>query len=569
MGSTERDLQHGRPRRSRAAIDKKELQPPQEIQMSWLNSAIKKIAPIFALKREIATRRLARLQDIKSRSFEATVGGRLRYDFLTTSKSADGATKDDIGTLRSHVRQLEYNSGNVAGPIQRITTNVVGQGIKFQARIKKDDPYARTGGSPISEQAAKKTNAQIEKLFKRWTKKADTKLTSTFYELQALAEAALIRDGEALVVGRESARTDRAVRYCLQILEADRLQTPAQEITNPKIRNGIEFDAEGAPKTYYLLKQHPGDAMSMALSPDDFEEVPAFYPNGTKKVIHLFNPVRPEQTRGYTRLAAGLKDLQDLDRYREAELMAALEDACMTGVVTTEAPTAWQQASTKASGSEEYDRIQEFAPGEWHYLAPGEKVDIHSPKRPNDAFGEFNNQLIRGPANALDIPPEIMSQNWAGMNYSNARTVLLMFYAFCRLQQQYLKTHLCEPVYEVFLNTAIATGKLTIPGYATRKADYQEHAWIAPGWQWVDPVKEAKGKEIEVQNNFATLTDICAAQGLDFEEVIETRARELQKIQEQEKEKGITFPSKTGPPAPPETSSEPGNKKTPNLQAVK
>jgi len=44
--------------------------------------------------------------------------------------------------------------------------------------------------------------------------------------------------------------------------------------------------------------------------------------------MHLFNPVRPEQSQGYSAFGAGLKDYQGLDRYREAEIYARLEDAC-------------------------------------------------------------------------------------------------------------------------------------------------------------------------------------------------------------------------------------------------
>ena len=58
----------------------------------------------------------------------------------------------------------------------------------------------------------------------------------------------------------------------------------------------------------------------------------------------------------------------------------------------------------------------------------------------------------------------------------------------------------------------------------------------------MDSVKESKGKEIEIKNNMTTMSNIHASRGLDFEETIEQRAKELKKIQDLEEEFGIEFP---------------------------
>jgi len=542
--------------------------------MSWLDNRIAWLFPGYALKRKIAFDRLKRLETLKPegrRNFEAISGNRTRYDFLSTSRSADSFIKDGMKPLREHVRELEYNNGFISGPIQRISKNVVGQGIRFQSRIRADSGFK--GFPKINDKEAEYFNSEMERLFKLWAKKSDKRLLQNFYEQQALCETALLRDNGVLVIGRTSQRKDRLVPYCLEILEIDRLVTPPGAITEPKIRNGILFDDEGVPQTYYILKRHPGDDHFFSkYSIMDFEEVPAFNPNGTRKVLHLYNPIRPEQTIGFSVFAPALKDLQDLDRYREAELYAALEDACMTGIVKTPAPNTFQQNYTEASENpDQYDRIHDFAPNKWHYLRPGEEVDIHGPKRPNDAFGEFINQILRGPANALDIPPEILAQNWQGMNYSNARTVLLMFYLSCRIRQRYLIDHLCTPVYEAVARDLIAHGKIKAVGFSTRSEDYLEHVWIPPGWHFIDVAKEAKGKEIELNNNMDTLTDIAAAQGKDIDDLLEARARELRKMKDLEEKYDIKFPSKeASAPAPDieEESEEEGNQGK-NLRLVK
>lgn len=529
--------------------------------MAWLDKVASAISPAWALKRKIARNRLERsdfLQKQYKRNFEAVSGDRLRYDFLSTSASTDAfAQAGGSQKLRQHVRYMEFNTGYVSGPIRRITNNVVGLGIRFQSRVSYDDSINGQGPA-ITEQTATVFNAAIESLFRVWSKQADQRLIHTFFEIQALAEASLIRDGEVLVVARQSKRQDRLIPLCLEVLEIDRLATPPSEISNPRIKNGVIYDDEGVPQSYLVLKRHPGDAITgMGFRSDDYEEIPAWNPNGTRKVFYLFNPIRPEQLRGFSQFAAALKDYQDLDRYREAEIMAALEDACLTGFVKSDASLAFQAGYTVESDADS-NRIHEFAPNKWHYLRPGEDVSIHGPKRPNANLPQFTDHLLSGPANALDVPPEVLSQNWKDMNYSNARTVLLQFYLSCRIRQAYLIDHLCVPTYENFLLDSVALGKVRAPGFFARRNDYMQHAWIPPGWQWVDPTKEAEGKILELGSNFETLSDICSAKGKDVDETLETRARELRKMQELEAKYGVKFPAQKGSESPsaPEQDAE-------------
>jgi len=515
------------------------------------------VAPAFALRRAIARNRLNRILDGGgARAHSAIGGGRNRTDFITTSASPDSMIYSDIEKLRNQVRQREYEDGTVRGPIKRIVNNVVGRGILFQAAVKADESGFEFFPS-IDDVMAARWNFYLEHYWRLWVKaeNADVKVTSSFHEIQKQVQGALIRDGESIVVVRESNRRNRLIPVCLEVLEADRLFTPPGEITNPLVRNGIRFDSEGAPAAYYLLKHHPGDRHFFQTgSYLDFDEVPAFNANGTRRVLHLFDLMRPEQTRGFSEFAPALKDLQDLDRYEEAEKFAAIEDACMMGFVKSANPNEYQAATTEADpGSDR--RLHDFDIGMIHYLAPGEEMDIHRPKRPNDQFEKFTAALTRGPANALDMPPEVLSQNWAGMNYSNARTVLLQWHLSCRMRQQFLFTHLCDPVADIACRQFVARGLIPDSrGFDRRPADFLRRRWQPGGWEWVDPTKEAQGKQMELDGNFATLASVCAEKGEDWEEVLEQRAREAIKIRDIEEKHDIKL--STAAPATAETPAE-------------
>ena len=56
--------------------------------------------------------------------------------------------------------------------------------------------------------------------------------------------------------------------------------------------------------------------------------------------------------------------------------------------------------------------------------------------------------------------------------------------------------------------------------------------WIGPGRGWVDPVKEAQACQLRMEIGLSTLENECASQGLDWEEVVEQRLREKNKLRE-------------------------------------
>uniref|UniRef100_A0A6H1ZM60 Putative portal protein n=1 Tax=viral metagenome TaxID=1070528 RepID=A0A6H1ZM60_9ZZZZ len=532
--------------------------------MSWFYKQYAKFFPERALKSFIASRRIARLTELQEkrdnfidgfRSFESVAKGRGRFDLTSDSRNMDASIADSGESLRNHVRQLEQNNGHVSGPIRRIVNNYIGQGIRFQSAVMADASGKKAGFPKINESMADLAVYFFEKHFAAWNKQADVRLLQSFYEQQKTIGGALERDGESLVIGRISNRRGRIIPYCLEVLEIDRLQTPPGEITNPKIRRGIEYDDEGVPKTYFILKAHPGERITFAVDNWEFDAVPAYFdtPGEGKlqKVFHLFNPFRrPEQTRGFSEFAPGLKDLHDLDRYMEAEKLAALEDACMTGIVKTTDPTGFANNYTDASGGEGYERIHEFAPNKVHYLRANEEFDIHGPTRPNTAFAEVINQWLRGPANALDIPPEVFTQNWQGLNYSNARTILLNFYMALNARTAYLRDHLCIPVWENVGTWLVIKGLVPALGFDRRRDDYLSSTWIPAVYRkWVDPTKEAQGKQIDMENLIENLGDVLAERGIDFDTHIEKRAREVKKIQEVEKKHGVKLTKTVEKPA--------------------
>lgn len=104
------------------------------IQENWLDKAYRYVAPIKAAER------------MKARATLALSGGytgasrtrRSLENFLPTDGDADTDLLFDLPLLRKRSRDLLRNNPLAVGAINTVCTNVVGTGLKLQARIDRD-----------------------------------------------------------------------------------------------------------------------------------------------------------------------------------------------------------------------------------------------------------------------------------------------------------------------------------------------------------------------------------------------------------------------------------------------
>ena len=105
------------------------------------------------------------------------------------------------------------------------------------------------------------------------------------------------------------------VPFQLQLLEAEQLPLSHHDVLSNgnRIRHGIEFNQIGKRVAYHFLREHPGEGL-VDLRGRETVRVPA------ESVLHLYEPLRPGQLRGQTRLAAAMVKTILLDMYDDAEL---------------------------------------------------------------------------------------------------------------------------------------------------------------------------------------------------------------------------------------------------------
>ena len=458
------------------------------------------------------------MQKLRRRSYDAAKLDRTNSNWLTANRSPDLELQSDAATIRARARDLCRNNAYARAVVNALTRNVVGSGILPQSRIEGADEL----------------NREAETLFSRWQRRADITGHLTFFELQRLVYKEVIEAGECLVHFTAQDDRSRPVSLALELIDADRLAEDAQSgrPMNPdsgnEIRRGVEVNQLGQPVAYWIYDSHPNDLNTIWATP---VRRPA------TEFIHLFKLDRIGQTRGVSLFAPLVAWLKNLHYYMDNELQASAVASCFTAAIKTMAgPADGGLLDTIDSDSSDTDgnTLEYLQPGMIARLMPGEEIEAINPGRPNSQAEPWIMLMLRSLAVGGGLSYERMARDYTQTNYSSARSSDLEDRKEFRADQAWLIAHLCEPVWQRFIESAVNEGKLSIDAQTLIEAydDYTRHTWQCPGWEWVDPTKEVEASAVALENNLTTLSDELGARGRDLLETLEQRAKEKQLLKE-------------------------------------
>lgn len=450
--------------------------------------------------------------------------------------SADADLLGDLDTLRARSRDLGRNNGIASGVQQTLVDNIVGVGLRL---VAQPDYRALGKSKEWAEEWASKTEAFWRGYANTFECDAARSLTFAGMTQQVLRGGFLNGEALALPIWQPGAG-----RYAtrIQLVEADRLSNPHAQLDSDKLRGGIEIDQYGRPLAYHIRDSHPGDWYGLwgtrGMS-GRWERVPAETNWGRRRVIHVHDKERTGQSRGKPLFAAILGDFKMLDHYRRTELQAAIVNSMIAAFIKT--PLDSQTISQMFGADPSSPQYQQYLQQRREHVAglrsaaviplnPGDEVQPFLPSRPAAAFNSFCESLLREMASAIGIPYELLVKDFSKTNYSSARAALVEAWRFFRGRREWLATYWATPVYELWLEEMVNKGLVEAPNFYEERAAYCSAKWIGAGRGWVDPVKEAQAAEMRLAANISTLEYECAEQGQDWEEVLEQRAREQQRM---------------------------------------
>lgn len=475
----------------------------------------------------------AGVRRLKAKTVMALYGGytgarkdrRQTKAWQTIDGSADQVTLPDLPALRERSRDLIRNAPLAMGAINTVVTNVVGTGLKVQSRVDRDVLKGILGDKEEDFEAFERA---AEREFRYWaaSKYCDTSHMQDFAGMQDLALRSVLEAGDVFVLRRFTQRPGARYGTCLQLVEADRISNPDWTMDTPRLAGGVEKNALGSPLAYHVLQAHPGDVRDPGSR--QWVRLRAYDRDGNWLVNHLARPTRVGMTRPAPYLAPVIESLKQLDKYSEAELMAAVVSAMFSVFIKSEDPDGLAPMEDGA-GSGRDDKDFQLGPGAILDLLPYESVEIADPKRPNAAFDQFVLAILRQVGVALEIPFELLVKHFTA-SYSAAQAALLEAWKFFRSRREWLACMFCQPVYEAVITEAVARGYLNAPGFFSDpmiRAAYLGSEWIGPPRGQIDQLKEGKAARERVDMGISTLAEETAAlTGGDWERKHRQRAKE-------------------------------------------
>jgi lambda family phage portal protein len=328
-------------------------------------------------------------------------------------------------------------------------------------------------------------------------------------------------DGESFTVLSDRGRADKPIQMAVQVIDPERVATPAEFAGDPRVRLGIRTDGDGLVLGYYVQRTHPGDTRDVDLK---FDWIPA------DRMLHVYEPWTAEQSRGLpwmTRAINRAKDAKDVD---EAHILAAQIEACYAGFVKSSSTPGYMGATGAATGTTSGGRrTEDITPGTLRYLGPGEDVVFAAPVRPGNGFAPFMEWNYRRVAAAINWPYEMVVKNWAGLSFASSRVVLAGAKRATQVAQKMMAEQWLSRVWGRMVEESVIVGAIDVDprDYLASPLVYQRHVWIAPRWDYaLNPGEEVKADVEELSSNLALLEDAVGKRGYDLEDFIARKSRE-------------------------------------------
>lgn len=451
--------------------------------------------------------------------------GRRTKAWSPSGSGPNAAISGNLATLRRRSRHLARNDPYGGSAIDKLVSNIVGTGIRPQSQA--DDPAIASA---------------IDTLWGDWIEEADTAGQLDFYGLQALAVRSMLEGGECFIRLRARRPADGlSVPLQIQLLESEFVDAAYNHSYGDGryVRAGIEFDAIGRRRGYWMYGAHPSDAHFGPTMDLQRRFVPA------DEVIHLYRPERPGQIRGVPLLSGAILRLWGLDKFDDATLLRQEIAGLFAGFVTRQ-PDNDDSGVNPVTGQEPADTDDDdvpmvgLEPGTMQELQPGEDIRFPTPPGTDNTYPEFMRQQLLAISARVGLPYELLTGDMSHVNDRTLRGILLEFRRRVEQDQQQTVIHqLGRPIRRRWLDLAVLSEALSVPGYRRRRRQVARTRWIPQGWKHIHPLQDVQADREEVRAGFASRTQKVRERGHDAEAIDEENQQDNQRAED----KGLAYTS--------------------------
>ena len=428
------------------------------------------------------------------------------------------------------------NSGWITGGVNAAVGAIVGNGLQLSAK----PDIALFGGNQADRDAwARETEAAFA-IYADAPRECDAGGRMRLGQMTAAAVRHWFATGEILSLVTPKRFPGAQYQTKARLLPAWRI--PIKNETNANrvdLVDGVYVDDDGAAVAYLIRER-------TALGVETDRRMRARDATGRPIVIHVFDGV-PGTVRGISPLAPVMKVIRQYDQLADATLMTALLQAIFAATIKSpEAPTsAFEALQTEgdASGSAEFQAYME-ARQSWYdntklnlgehgrivHLFPTEELNFHSAKAPHETYDPFSAGLLREIAVCLGVTYEMMTGDHRNANFSSANVGVAVNWPTMLYRRQHIAAPFAGQVYEAWLEEAIATGRRPFPGglaaFLKNRTSACRARWRGPARPVVDPLKQAKAGEIQINKLGASLESVRSDYGEDWQDEADQKAAE-------------------------------------------
>ena len=453
------------------------------------------------------------------RAYRGAQIDRLTRDWIPYHRSGDDAIRGSWWLLTARIRDLLRNDPVIVASQRALVKHVIGGGIGSFAAV-------RLSRSELMDEF----NDESDDLFQEWCEEdADAEGKLSWSEMQRILFMETAGVGECLLVKRFDPNPKRIIPLCYQLVESEQLDYSKDQPAGPnqnKIVRGVEVDKDNRPVGYWLFEANPYDSYA------GFDRHSSFVP--ASRVIHMYMPDRPGQTRGISWYATIMQSLRDLDWYVGNELTAAAIGALLTVFIGREDQTGQGTGFTGPSGEsatadEHGNPLMRLGRGTVCSGRPGDKFEVIESSRPNRDAKPFID-LIQGLCGmGVGMSRLRLTGDYSQSSYTSARGAHLDDQAHFRVLQNFFGRQGPARVRRDFTEECALAGRFTTVSrkqYFAQQRRFNRITLQYPGREQLDPEMETLGSALRIYFGVSTQEAEAAARGLHWRHVVLQQQRE-------------------------------------------
>lgn len=423
-----------------------------------------------------------------------------------------------LNVLRARSRDLDRNNALAHGAANTKVNGAIGSGVRLRSVLDADV-------LGLSPEQASGLQYQIEREWEIFERECDFAGQLHLRDWQRVAFRSARVSGDVAVVRRYRKRGGDTYGTKLVLIEADRICNPGEGPDMSNRQGGVQLGPDGELLGLHICDRHPGDRFATSLN---WSYVPMRGASGMRQALLAAEIERPGQVRGVPIFAAVEQDLKQLSDYSAAEIKAAINDAYLFAFEESpaEVDDDGNPILTRADGQQDNDGELTLDDLSVVSLAPGRKVNVKAPSRPNTAFDGFVAAFCKQIGVALGIPYELLLQHFAA-SFSASRGALELAYKVAMIEQDWFIRSVMDPIREWQFTEMVATGRFSAPGFFAdpiRRAAWLGRMWIGPTRVQINPQVEANADATDLENGAKTLEQVMSERtGGDFD----TKSRQV------------------------------------------